>query len=424
MKVAILGGGFCGLTAALRLLQQGHQVVVIEKDTEVGGLAVGFSQLKWDWSLEKAYHHWFTNDDFALKLAKELGHKVIITRPRTDVFINQRILPFDSAKALLTFPYLKFFSKVQTAATLIFLKYLASESTFSNQCALDYLRKTMGDEVVTLIWEPLMTGKFGDYASQILMTWFWARIKKRTSFLAYPEGGFLSFAKEIENKIRNLGGEVQLKTAVKSINSTKEGIVIETSSEKMVFDRVVSTLPSPVFCKIASFLPQNYINNITSIPHLSALNLILILDEQFMPSYWLNITDKQFPFLVLAEHTNFIDKKHYANQHILYIGNYLPPTHPSFKFTPQKLLVEYSPYLEKINPNFKSHLLDIKMFSAPFAQPVVTQGYREKIPLFHSPLKNIYIANMDMVYPWDRGTNYAIKMGEDIAEMVDEEGEV
>ncbi len=35
------------------------------------------------------------------------------------------------------------------------------------------------------------------------------------------------------------------------------------------------------------------------------------------------------------------------------------------------------------------------------------------------PLYKTYLANMDMVYPWDRGTNYAIEMGEEVAGLVD-----
>jgi len=45
-------------------------------------------------------------------------------------------------------------------------------------------------------------------------------------------------------------------------------------------------------------------------------------------------------------------------------------------------------------------------------------NYTQLIPKHKTPIKNVYIANLDMVYPWDRGTNYAIKMGEDIANLI------
>ncbi len=70
MKIAILGAGFTGLTAAYQLVKKGHEVTVFEKDALPGGLAVGYQEKAWEWSLEKHYHHWFTNDTHVLDLAK------------------------------------------------------------------------------------------------------------------------------------------------------------------------------------------------------------------------------------------------------------------------------------------------------------------------------------------------------------------
>ena len=44
MKVAIIGGGFTGLTAAYELTKHGHRVTLFEASNELGGLAFGFKQ--------------------------------------------------------------------------------------------------------------------------------------------------------------------------------------------------------------------------------------------------------------------------------------------------------------------------------------------------------------------------------------------
>ena len=158
---------------------------------------------------------------------------------------------------------------------------------------------------------------------------------------------------------------------------------------------------------------------LSSIPHLSAQVLILVCKKSFLQnSYWLNVNDPNFPFLVLAEHTNFMDPKHYGNQHILYIGNYLPDGHPYLKKSAQELFNIFKPFLQKINPLYGRFMNHPHLFTQPFAQPVITLGYEKIIPKFKTPLKNIYLANMAMVYPWDRETNYAIEMGEQIAEEI------
>ncbi len=419
MNIAIIGAGYTGLSAGLELLKKGHTVTLFEREDTIGGLAAGFQLKGWDWTLEKAYHHWFTNDDFVLKLAKEVRIDVLTVRPQTDVYVEGEMLPFDSPLALIKFPYLSFVDRIRTGLATFYLKIASDYKQFEGQNAVPWIKKYMGQKSYNLIWEPLFTGKFRDYKEDIALTWFWARIKKRTSSLAYPEGGFQRFAQAVAAKVTKNGGQFKLGVEVSKIEAVKDQVEVATSQGNFKFDKVLITLPSPIFAKVTSNLPSNYIKQITSIPHLHALNMILVMKKPFLKDiYWLNITQKEFPFLVLAEHTNFMDKLHYNNQHLLYIGNYLPPDHPYLKMTKQQLLKVFDPYLKKINPTYHQNLIDYHLFFGPFAQPVVTTDYPKKIPTFNTPIKNIYLANMDMVYPWDRGTNYAVELGQNAVQFM------
>lgn len=422
MKVAVLGAGFTGLTAALRLLQAGHQVILIEKEDAPGGLAGGFTRNGWEWTLEKAYHHWFTNDYSALNLAKEVKQKVIVVRPKTDIHVNGQITTLDSPTSLLKFSHLSILDRLRMGLVTLYLKLINNSTYLEKQLALKWLRKFMGQKPTSLIWEPLFTGKFGNFRESISLTWFWARIKKRTPSLAYPEGGFKTFAEKLAEKIKNLGGEILLNTQVLEVKEEKDQCIVKTSSTTFIVDKVISTFPSPIFIKVTKNLPQSYIKQISSIPHLHALNLILVIKKPFFKkTYWLNITDTKFPFLVLAEHTNFMSSQHYNGDHLLYIGNYLPEGHPFLKMSAKDLLAVFDPYLKKINPTYQSSVIDYQSYFAPFAQPIVSTSYKQQMPKFHTPLANIYLANLDMVYPWDRGTNYAIELGEKIAKIINEE---
>ncbi len=408
MRIAILGAGFTGLSAAYHLLKKGHEVIIFEKENAVGGLAVGFGMLGWKWTIEKGYHHWFTNDDSILKLAAEIHHKVITTKPSTDVLIDGQRIPLDTPLSLLTFSPLPFIDRLRMGLVLGYLKLSGDQEKFKSTTALSWIKKWMGRKATNLIWEPLLNGKFDEFKDKIALSWFWARIKKRTSSLVYPEGGFQKFADNLSQKIKKLGGEIHLNSTISNI-----------SSLKIKFNKIIVTLPSPIFTKLTPDLPAEYSKKINSIQHLHAQVLILVLKKPFMDkTYWLNITDKSFPFLVLAEHTNFMDKKYYGNQHILYIGNYLPPNHPYLKMDTKQLLKIFDPYLKKINPIYHLSLITYHLFIGPFAQPVVTVDYPKLKPDFKTPLKNIYLANLDMVYPWDRGTNYAVELGEKVAKIV------
>ena len=73
MKIGIIGAGFGGMAAAFDLKNAGHEVVIFEAADTVGGLASGFKEPYWDWSVEKFYHHWFQSDKYMLGLIHELG---------------------------------------------------------------------------------------------------------------------------------------------------------------------------------------------------------------------------------------------------------------------------------------------------------------------------------------------------------------
>ena len=98
MKIGIIGAGFCGLAAAYYLQKKGHTVTIFERDESPGGLAIGYKEDKWKWTLEQHYHHWFTNDKDILDLAKEINYKVIIKRPITSSYVENKIYQFDVDK--------------------------------------------------------------------------------------------------------------------------------------------------------------------------------------------------------------------------------------------------------------------------------------------------------------------------------------
>jgi protoporphyrinogen oxidase len=418
MKIAIIGAGFTGLTAAYTLCKQGHTVSIFEKDTQPGGLAIGYKEKEWDWTLEAFYHHWFTNDDAVLQLAKELHYPVLIKRPKTSSYIDGKIYQLDSPLTLLQFTKLPLIDRLRMAIVLGFLRYNPFWKPLEKYKAAPILQKTMGKKAYEMLWGPLLVGKFGSYTKDISLAWFWARVSKRTTDLAYPEGGFLRFAQAIADAVSKKGGTIVYNATVEKIEETKEGITLGESYD--TFDKVIVTLPSFAFIRLAPQLPEDYKKNLLQLKGLGADVLILRLKKSFFSdgTYWLNVCDEKAPVLAIVEHTNFMKSSHYNNEHIVYLGNYLPKEHPNFSLTAHQLLETFNPYLEKINPEYKKSLIDVKKFSVPFAQPIVPVNYSKMIPALQTPLKNVYLANMQQVYPWDRGTNYAVELGEKVAQVI------
>lgn len=421
MKVAIIGAGYTGLSAAIRLCRKGHKVVVFEQDSVPGGLASGFKEKGWRWPLEKYYHHIFESDSVIIKLAREVGHRIIFRQTTTSMLTGKGVYDFDTPGSLLAFPEFNLSEKLRTGAVLLFLKITPFWEPLEKVTAEEFLNKWMGTKVWNILWRPLLEGKFGKYYKKVPASWFWARIKKRSKKLGYPEGGFGNLADSLVVKITKLGGECLFDTSINQIE--KKGNQFRLKTDKGVeyrFDKVVSTLPTPIFLKITRGLAPGYVKKLSGLKGIGAVNLVLILKQRFLTDiYWLNINSEDFPFLAVVEHTNYMNRRNYEGDRIIYVGNYLDSTHRYFGKTANQLLEEYLPFLKRINPKFsKGWVKKACVFKTPFAQPVIGLNFSKKIPSIKTPINGLYLANIQQVYPWDRGTNYAVELGEEVADLV------
>ena len=52
------------------------------------------------------------------------------------------------------------------------------------------------------------------------------------------------------------------------------------------------------------------------------------------------------------------------------------------------------------------------------AQPIIGVNYSYRIPDIRTPTPNLYLANTTQIYPEDRGTNYSVRLGRQVARMV------
>jgi len=427
LKIGIIGAGFTGLSAAYRLLKDQHEVTIFERDEVPGGLAIGYMEEGWEWSLEQHYHHWFTNDNAVLGLAHEIGHKVVIKRPKTSSFVENEIFQLDSPLTLLKFPKLTLSSRIRMAISLGLLRFNPYWKPLEKVRASVVLPRMMGNRAYEMLWEPLLVNKFGKFAGSISLAWFWARITKRTSSLAYPEGGFLAFAEHLSREVQEAGGKIYFASEVSGISSEKGRTVIAYKTKKInkneTFDRIIVTLPSFAFNKIASELPDSYKKKLMSLKGIGAVNLVMRMKKPFFSdkTYWLSVCEKDAPVLAVVEHTNFMDKRYYNNESLVYLGNYLQPNHPYFSMSEKDIMKEIGPFLKRINPEYDKSVISIRKFAASFAQPVIPTNYSGMIPKFKTPIKNVFLANMQQVYPWDRGTNYAVELGYKVAGLISNE---
>ncbi len=430
-KIAIIGAGFGGLSAAYDLTRKGFQVTVYDGGDQPGGLASGFKEPEWEWSVEKFYHHWFASDRHILGLIDELGmsDKVLFPRPYTVMYYKGKFYPFDSIPMMALFPGLGWgINKIRFGLVGLYLRLSTNWKELERITVDEWMRKWAGNKVYELMWEPLVMGKFGEnYHKQVNMAWLWARIKARTTRLGTFEGGFQAFADAFKARLVDMGVQFQMGTTIRAIKERKDGKldIIPVGKPAVITDACLVTSSPGQLADMAGGLSEGYLKGLLGLKHMGAVVLVLSLKQQLSTKgyYWFNLPKPTgFPFLALVEHTNFVPPENFGGDHIVYIGDYLEPEHEYFTLTKDELLQRFLPGLVRINPEFNpGWVKKTWLFKTKYAQPVPLISHSRNIPAIRTPMRGLYFASMSQVYPWDRGTNFAVEIGRAAALLINDD---
>lgn len=430
MKIGIVGAGLTGLVAAYDLLPAGHEVTLFEGSHFTGGLAAGFRDERWEWPVEKFYHHLFTSDKAIIGLAGELGirDKLFFPRPVTSVIYNGQIVPFDSPLAWVKFPGFSWLDVVRFGLVSAYLRFSNPWPTLEKSTADTWLRQWYGPKIYETTWRPMLIGKFGPHYQTANMAWMWARLKVRSPRLGYFEGGFQFFIDQLTHAVEKRGGEILFNAPVNHIGGNGSGrIILQTPHGQSDLDACLVTTSPSVMARMTPELPDSYLGQLNRLKSMGAVVLTLALKQPLMKeTYWLNVpagspnkSQNPIPFLALVEHTNYISPKHYGGDHLVYCGDYVTPDHPYLQMSQPEIEQLFTASLTQINPAFKPDWVRKSwLFKATYAQPIPELNHSQHIPPIPTPLPNLYFASMSQVYPWDRGTNYAVALGRNAAQIM------
>ncbi|MCP4609824.1 MAG: NAD(P)/FAD-dependent oxidoreductase [Planctomycetes bacterium] len=428
--VVVIGGGFTGLAAAYELERRGIRVTVFEETKDIGGIAGSF--MVGGTPLERFYHHFFTIDSDLIGIIKELGlsDKITCHSTSTGIYLSNKFFSLSTPLDILRFKPLSVINRFRLGLMVLKARSYKNWQELDDLTAEEWMKSLSGEEVFKIVWQPLLAGKFGKYASEVSAAWLWGKIvirggsrnKTGGEQLLYFKGGFSTIAEHIEKFIKRSLSTIYCNNSVKGIEVQNGRVTAVICTDKTVkCDAVIATPALPIISNIMSpHVDKQFVDELLRIKYLANICLVLELDRSLSHMYWINVGDPSFPFVGIIEHTNLESSSFYSGVSIVYLSKYLSPESEMYCLSDKALLKFVLPHIQCMFPEFKeSWIKKYHVWRTEYAQPVVVKGFRRLVPKKETPVSGFYISTMAQIYPEDRGVNYAIRDGRNIAKYVD-----
>lgn len=407
----IIGGGVQGLLLAYELCKANPNISIniLEETSLLGGLLT--QHVVSEECLEDFYHHLLPTDEELIKLLQELGlaDRLIWYPASMAMYDNGSYCNFNTIGDLLKYSHTSFCGRLG-------IGYCLFRILMARKCqhgvAADVVRKWSGKRGFSALWHPLLYGKFHNYSDEVAFSWLAYRIKtrgkgprSRRGKLGYLRGGMGQIIERLVEKLQELRVVFTLNTSCLGLRKSDLGWQVITKDQSYMATNVIITAPNQVV--------GQWLNNggtkkwCDATKYLGAICVTWRSCESLFPAYWNNILDREIPFVVAVEHTRLVPKEWYQNYHIGYLGAYLPQD--SYLLTNDKKYI-YSEFYRAISKLTKhADMVEIvNIACSKYAQHVVNFDFLNSMPKSFEIEKNLYLTNYSMIYPEDRGVNYAV----------------
>ena len=422
-SVAVIGGGPMGLAIAYQLALEGCRPVLLEADDRLGGMAASF-----DFAgvpIERYYHFHCLSDQAFFELLEELNLSQLVRWKQTAMgfFLDGRLYPWGSAGSVLKLRRLPLLSRLRYLLHAARCLSLRDWRHLDGISATEWLRTWLGPKGYEVLWAKLFAYKFYQYTDSLSAAWIWSRIRRigqsrrwLKETLGYLEGGSDRWIEAIEQRIRELGGEIRLSSPVTALAGDAHGARITTTRGSEVFDAVISSVPLPLVAPILRQGEQDpsLIAAYEAPQSVACACVVLQTSKPITGNFWTNVNDSRFAIPGIIEMSNLRPIK----PHITYVPFYMPAEHPNYGRPNGAFIADSIACLKAINPELQAaDILASHCSRYRYAQPVCGTHFLDTLPPLN-PIANIWIADTTVYYPEDRGISESVGFGRDLARKV------
>ena len=386
MRLVVLGSGAMGLAAAFQAVRDGHEVTVLEADSQAGGMAAHFDF--GGLSIERYYHFICRTDYPSFELFKELGIDDQMRWRDTSMglYTQGKLSTWGNPVALLTFPGMGLIDKLRYGLFALVSARRNSWPSLEHRTAKEWITTWCGEGVYKLHWEPLFKHKFYEFQDNISASWIWTRIRRigrsRKSLmqeeLGYLEGGTETLVNALVAAIEAAGGKILLSNpATRVVTENGKVTGVDTPSGFIPADAVISTVPTPFVSRLIPDLSPAVRAKYDAIPNIGICCLIFKLKRSLTPHFWVNLSDPNIEIPGMIEFSNL----RHIDDHVVYVPYYMPITNPKFSWSDEQLLAEAYAAMKAVQPELQpSDVLDSRVARLKYAQPICVPDFLQTLP--------------------------------------------
>lgn len=261
-KVIIIGAGVAGISAAIEICQSGHEVVLLEQKSQIGGRIYSIEDnISGDLIdngqhlLTGAYHRF-------LEILKILGTDGQIKKQKSlsiDFYSKNGTTSLDTSKlpgslgllyGLLSLQNIKFVSKLAAINLAIKLK-IGLEGNTDEDCHTFLRRHNQGEDLITLFWEPLIMATINAEMNvapakllvNVLKKAFFA--DRKSAILMFPTTDLNQLLEPLDEFLAKNNSKIKLSTKVAKLNfieNTCKGVIL-SNGEIIEADAVIIAVP-------------------------------------------------------------------------------------------------------------------------------------------------------------------------------------
>lgn len=425
-RVAVVGGGLAGLSAATFLGRAGVRVDLFEAEDGLGGLARSFDLA--GATVERYYHFLCLPDRELLDLAGGLGLRPLWRRTRTTFFHEGRLYPFTSPADLLRFEPITPAARVTMGLETLRWQLVRDWRALDRVPACEWLADRLGEACYRVVWEPLLVSKFGERHREVSAAWIWHRVQRvarsRTSPL-HPQvmgcfpGGTEPLLRSLEVELLRLGARIELGAPVEEVlASERRARGLRVSGRELAYDAVVMACPLP---RAAALLPgglEAYRAELERVRFLGVVCVALWLERSVTQSFWCNIHDSRLELIGAIEMSE-LDPTRGRGGALVYVPFYLPVEAPLYAKEDAALVAQVLDELAEVAPGRRRPVARAHaVFRSAYAQPICTVGFGESVPGHRTPLAGLYLVDCTQMYPMDRTLSGTVSIARAAAELV------